>query len=90
MDRPRDPGTVTLLRSEIRRGTGGVVLAISGPLDVDTAAEARRPIEEKLSPAPVTALVVDARNQGLAEIMAEFQTDLRTALAAGASGSARR
>ena len=34
--------------------------------------------------------VVDAWNQGLAEIMAEFQADLQTALTAGASDSARR
>ena len=34
--------------------------------------------------------VVDAWNHGLAEIMAEFQADLQTALTAGASGSGRR
>jgi ABC-type uncharacterized transport system auxiliary subunit len=34
--------------------------------------------------------VVDAWNKGLAEIMAEFQTDLQTALTAGASDPARR
>jgi len=47
-------------RSELRRGPDGVVLAITGPLDVDTAAAARREIQAQLAAAAVTALEVDA------------------------------
>ncbi|MFY9551673.1 MAG: ABC transporter permease [Thermoanaerobaculia bacterium] len=51
---------MTPARAELRRGPEGAVLAISGPLNVETAAAARRQIQTQLTAAPVTALEVDA------------------------------
>jgi phospholipid/cholesterol/gamma-HCH transport system permease protein len=46
--------------SELRRGPDGAVLAISGSLDVETAASTRLQIQAELAAAPVTTLEVDA------------------------------
>jgi phospholipid/cholesterol/gamma-HCH transport system permease protein len=47
-------------RVELRAGSDGAVLAISGPLNVETAAAARRQIEAELAAAQVSMLEVDA------------------------------
>jgi phospholipid/cholesterol/gamma-HCH transport system permease protein len=51
---------VTPTHAELRRGPGGVVLAISGPLNVETVAATRLQIQTELSAAPVSALEIDA------------------------------
>ncbi len=47
-------------RVELRAGSDGAVLAISGPLNVETAAAARRQIETELAAARVSRIEVDA------------------------------
>ena len=47
-------------RVELRAGSDGSVLAISGPLNVETAAAARRQIEAELAAARVSRIEVDA------------------------------
>src|SRR5258706_5308649 len=47
-------------RAELRQMPGGAVLAIFGPLDVETAAVARRHIQTELVVAPVTTIEIDA------------------------------
>jgi phospholipid/cholesterol/gamma-HCH transport system permease protein len=47
-------------RVELRAGSDGSVLAISGPLNVETAAAARRQIETELAAARVSRIEVDA------------------------------
>ena len=46
--------------AELVQGPDGPILSISGPLNVETAAAARRQIQTQLAAAPVTALEVDA------------------------------
>jgi hypothetical protein len=88
--------TVLQMAGDIRGSTSSAVLTLrfrvlSGP------AVRERPVillktYSKTVPIAHSAArdVVDAWNQGLAEIMAEFQADLQSALTAGASDSARR
>ncbi len=52
--------TATSVRADLREGDRGPILAISGRLDVETAAEARREIQAKLAGAPAAALEIDA------------------------------
>ena len=47
-------------RIELRAGSDNSVLAISGPLNVETAAAARRQIEAELAAARVSRIEVDA------------------------------
>jgi phospholipid/cholesterol/gamma-HCH transport system permease protein len=51
---------VTPALVELRKGPEGAVLAISGPLDVETAAAARRQIQAQLAASPVAVLEIDA------------------------------
>src|ERR1700737_630237 len=48
-------------RVELREGADGAVLAISGPLNVETAAAARRQIQTELAVARAARIEVDAR-----------------------------
>jgi len=52
--------TPTAVRAELREGDRGPVLAISGRLDVETAATARREIQAQLAGAVAKALEIDA------------------------------
>ena len=47
-------------RAELRQGSGGAVLALFGPLNVETAATARRQIQTELAAARAARIEVDA------------------------------
>jgi len=47
-------------RAELRQGSGGAVLALFGPLNVETAATARRQIQTELAAARVATIEIDA------------------------------
>jgi phospholipid/cholesterol/gamma-HCH transport system permease protein len=55
-----DDVTAMPTRVELREGSNGAVLAISGPLDVETAAAARRQIQTELAAARAARIEVDA------------------------------
>jgi phospholipid/cholesterol/gamma-HCH transport system permease protein len=57
---PLGRDTVTPAHVELRKGPEGAVLAISGPLHVETAAAARRQIQAQLAASPVAVLEIDA------------------------------
>jgi len=59
-EEPNRDDPVTPAHAELRQGPGGAVLAISGALNLETAAMTRRQVEAALRTAPVARLEVDA------------------------------
>jgi phospholipid/cholesterol/gamma-HCH transport system permease protein len=59
-EEPNKGNPVTPAHAELRHGPGGAVLAISGALNLETAAMTRRQVEAALRAAPVARLEVNA------------------------------
>jgi len=63
------------IRVDLSQSAGGAVLTLAGPLDVSTAAAARREVVGRLAGSRPAALEV-----ALGEIMGELLTDLKAVL----------
>ena len=79
-------------RAELRQGPDGAVLAISGPLNVETVSAARRQIQARLTAARAASIEIDASGidrgdmSGMALIYELSQGQLTSGVRAGVTG----